>query len=186
MNRSAVEKKAREVQAEFDRLGLDPDAMPGGGLSVGGQALGSLLTRLRSMSPGVTWRDVFPDIPAHWEAGKPETWTTPYRPLGVYDYQELPAGPAVRVNWPRPGAPDQLERFLGAAKQAGWSIHGAGLLEVANPKWPTVDAMIVLERGTSDDVFADFLEWLEGQRPVTLAVVSRTGKEQYAPSRGAA
>jgi len=56
-------------------LGLDTDQMPGGGLSLGGATLEPFLARLRSMAPGVTWRDVFPDLPAHWEPGKPETWT---------------------------------------------------------------------------------------------------------------
>jgi hypothetical protein len=75
MNRSELAKKAKEIQADFDRLGLDPDEMPGGGLSVGGEALEPLLLRLKALAPGVTWRDIFPGIPAHWEAGKPETWT---------------------------------------------------------------------------------------------------------------
>ena len=171
------------IQAELDRLGLVREDLPAGGFAGQGEAL---LKRLRGFSPGATWRDVLPDLPAHWLPGRPETWTTPYRPLGPYDYQELPTGPAVHVGWPKPGAPDQLERLVAEAKQAGWPIYGAGLLEIANPKWSTIDAMIVLERGTGEDVLGDFLQWLDGQVPVSIAAIPRTGKEQYMPSGGAA
>ena len=75
MTPSEMDKTARLIQVELDRLGLDTDQMPGGGLSLGGATLEPFLARLRSMAPGVTWRDVFPDLPAHWEPGKPETWT---------------------------------------------------------------------------------------------------------------
>ncbi len=171
------------IQAELGRLGLAWEDLPAGGLA---SRVDDFLKRLRTFSPGVTWWDVLPDLPPHWLPGRPETWTTPYRPLGPYDYQELPTGPAVHVGWPKPGEPDQLEHFLAEAKQAGWPIYGAGLLEIPNPKWPTIDAMIVLERGTSEDVLGDFLTWLDGQAPVSIATIPRTGKEEYMSSGGAA
>ncbi len=110
--------------------------------------------------------------------GKPESWTVPYQPFGPYDYQKLPTGPAVHVCWDKPGAPDQLDRLIAAAKAAGWPIYGAGLIKTTNPKWQTVDAMIVLRTGTDGDGLADFLSWLETQK-VQIATVPRRGDEQY-------
>src|SRR5512146_2672435 len=83
--------------AELQRLGLRARDLPGLAVTGGEQALEALLTRLRSLSPGATWHDVLPDLPPGWIPGCPETWTTPYRPDGPWDYQELPTGQAIRV-----------------------------------------------------------------------------------------
>jgi len=80
------------IQAELGRLGLAWEDLPAGGLASRGD---DFLKRLRTFAPGLTWQDVLPDLPPHWLQGRTETWTTPYRPLGPYDYQELPTGPAV-------------------------------------------------------------------------------------------
>jgi len=72
---SAINKQFEALRAELERLGLNTDTMPGGGLALGAGTIEPFLLRLKGMSPGVTWRDVFPDLPAHWEDGKPETWT---------------------------------------------------------------------------------------------------------------
>ena len=85
------------LQAEFDRLGLKLEDFPGGGMASERGALKDWLLELRSLKPGVGWRDAVPDLPAHWEPGSPETWTTPYHPLGPFDYPELPTGPAVHA-----------------------------------------------------------------------------------------
>jgi hypothetical protein len=168
--------KIAALTAEFHRLGLDPHELPG--LSVAAGHYEALIAHLRSLAPGITWHEALPGFPKHWIPGKPETWTVPYRPFGPYDYQTLPTGPAVHVCWEKPGAPDQLDRLVAAAKAAGWPIYGAGWIDTTNPKWRTVDAMIVLRAGTDGDALGDFLSWLEEQR-VRIAAVPRRGDEEY-------
>jgi hypothetical protein len=166
------------LNAEFLRLGLDPRELPG--LMVDNGGFDALITRLRSLSPGITWHEALPDLPKHWIPGKPETWIAPYRPFGPYDYQHLPTGPAVHVCWPKPGQPDRLERLTAVAKAAGWPIYGAGSIEGLNSKRPTVDAIIVLRAGTDEDALGAFLNWLETQ-DVEVATVPRLGDETYLP-----
>jgi hypothetical protein len=171
-----------QIFAEFERLGLDLAESPYQGMvsSEPGEAE-RFLSRLRGMQLGLTWWDVFPDIPAHWVPGRPETWTVRYRPLGPYDYQELPTGPAVHVAWPRDTDPECLPAFVSAARDASWPIYGAGFLTVQTPAWPTLDAFVVLESGTSDDALGAFASWVEARPGVELAAIPRTGDEEYAP-----
>ena len=167
----------RTIESEFRRLGLRTDDLPGGGLAV--QDSEAFLRVLQTFEPPVTWRDVFPDMPSHWVPGRPETWTTPYRPLGSYDHQSLPTGPAVHVDWPRETDPSCLDRLIRAARTAGWPVYGGGFIDVTNPDWPTLDAMIVLDAGTDDGRLDAFLEWLGQRSDVSLAAVPRRGTEQY-------
>ena len=111
------EQDSEALRAELERVGLRMSHMPGGGLVASAGAMRELLARLRSTAPGVTWRDVFPDLAAHWEPGRPETWTAPYRPFGPYDYQELPTGPAVHVHWSRDMSPGFLDDLLGLREE---------------------------------------------------------------------
>lgn len=167
------------LRAEFQRLGLDLDALPEGGIAADVGALGKLLQRVRSLEPPVTWRDIFPDIPSHWIPGHPKTWTRRYRPLGPYDHPSLPTGPAIHVAWPKATDPDCLSQLIDAARAAGWPVHGAGFVEATNPAWPTLDAMIVLNAGTSEARLDDFLQWIDQRSDVELAAVPRRGNEQY-------
>jgi hypothetical protein len=166
-------------RTEVRRLGLHLDTLPGGGLAGDADSLAGLVERIRGLAPPVTWRDIFPDIPAHWVEGRPETWTTRYYPLGPYDHQSLPTGPAIHVDWPKTTDPICLDELIDAARVAGWPIHGGGFIEITNPDWPTLDAMIVLEAGTDDARLDDFLEWLGEYPDVTLAAVPRRGSEDY-------
>ena len=168
----------KDLRSELERLGLTMEDLPAGGLAGDKSALQDWLARLRLAKPGVTWRDVLPDLPAHWVAGRPETWTVPYKPLGPYDYQELPTSPAVHVSWPeKENADRRLSSLLNAARAAGWPIHGAGLIPSSNPQWPTMDAMIVLERGTTEEELSDFTSWLETQSGIELCSIPRIGPE---------
>jgi hypothetical protein len=167
------------IFAEFERLDLRVEALPGGGLASSADGATQLLAQLRAMAPGVRWRDVFPDFPAHWEPGRPETWTTPYHPFGPYDYQELPAGPAVQVQWEERGNGARLEALIDAARRAGWPVYGAGLLDTPNPAWTTTDALIVLARGTSNDECWAFAEWVDTQTGARVTGVPRSGDEEY-------
>ena len=175
--------KAHELFAavfdEFKRLRLDPSALPGGGLSLDAGGVSGLLERMRGLAPPTSWRDVFPDLPAHWIDGQPETRTPPYRPLGPYDYRSLPTGPAIHVSWPRETDRKCLDHLLAAAKESGWPIYGAGFIEILNPDWRTLDALIVLAADTGEDRLGAFLTWLDEQPEVTLTAVPRTGTETY-------
>src|SRR4051794_15999071 len=102
---SDLDRAAQAILAEFERLGLKLEDSPYSGGAAGTDAgVEQLLARLRAMQPGVTWRDVYPDMPADWVPGRPKTWRTPYNPLGSFDYPSPPAGPAFYVLWSEPGA----------------------------------------------------------------------------------
>lgn len=168
---------ARAIFAEYERIGLRPEDSPS--LAIGAGAEHDFLARLRSLPTGATWRDVFPEMPAHWVPGRPETFTGPYRPLGPYDYQELPTGPAVHVVWPTAIEASRLERLVMDARETGWPLYGGGLLESTNPEWRARHAILVLERGMSEDALLEFVAWLEQQSDITVAAVPRTGREEY-------
>jgi hypothetical protein len=167
------------LQSELDRLGLKLEDFPGGGMSGERGALKEWLLQLRSLEPGVGWRDVVPDLPAHWEPGRPETWTTPYHPLGPCDYPELPAGPAVHVHWPEGVESSPLEEFVISAREAGWPVHGAGLIEQLRSTPREFHAHIVLDRGTDEETFDEFLAWIDEQPGVEIAVVTRAVGQKY-------
>ena len=148
--RSPSSEIFRLIIAEFERIGLRTDDLPGLVMDAGAEQ--EFSARLHALPVGATWRDVFPDMPAHWVPGRPESWTGPYQPLGAYDYQQLPTGPAAHVQWPNGTDRSRLDALVADARQAGWPLYGAGFLEVKNPARRTQDAFLVLERGTSEDV----------------------------------
>ena len=51
------------LTAECDRLGLDLQELPDLAINLGPANEARLFSRMRSMAPGVTWHDVFPDLP---------------------------------------------------------------------------------------------------------------------------
>jgi hypothetical protein len=168
------------LEAEFRRLGLDVRDVP----SLGGNAGGllHLLERMRAMEPGVTWRDVLPDLPAYVVPGDPMSWlNAPIRfyPLGAFDYQQLPVGPALHIGFHDKGDSSALQTFVAAAREKGFPILGAGLIPIENPDWPTRDAHIVLQRDISEDQYSDFVEWVEARDGVRICVFTRSGRENY-------
>ena len=168
----------RQFDAALQRLGLRPKDLPGGNLAFGPGSLEHLVGRLKTLRPGATWRDAIPEIPAHWEAGKPDTWTHAYRPLGSFDYQELPTAPAVHVTW-SDGAADRLPEIVASARAAGWHIFGAGLIPTVKTVPIEYHAMIVMERGTTDEELNGFSVWVRAQGRLTLAAIPRLGTEHY-------
>ena len=165
------------ISRERDRIGVRNEDLPGLAIEEGAER--KFLEHLEQLPPRASLHDVFPDMPSHWVAGQPETWTTPYGPMGPYDYQELPTGPAVHVHWPKQMDAGCLDRLMAAARRDGWAVYGAAFLEMVNTEWPTLDAMIILERGTSEDRLHEFLEWLRAQPDVALSAVPRLGDEDY-------
>ena len=176
----AIDNRALQAfRAEVERLQLRFEDFPGGLAVQDEDAFQHLLRAMRALEAPATWRDVFPDLPAHRVAGRPETWTSPYRPFGPYDYQSLPTGPAVHVEWQRETDHGVLDNLVAAARSAGFPVHGAGFLEVTNPDWPTVDALIILRRGTTAAQLDAFTDWLSEQSDVALAAIPRRGDEEY-------
>jgi hypothetical protein len=140
----------------------------------------AFLRFLQNLEPPVTWRDVFPDLPSHWVPGRPETWTTKYRPFGPYDYQELPTGPAFYVLWPEPGAGPRHDALVQRARDAGWPVYGGGIAPDRRPGKVEDLGFIVLRIGTSEDVLHRMLEWILGQPGVQHSRLYRTEDEDWA------
>ena len=165
--------------AECTRLGLNMYDLPG--LAMGGGAEGErqFLAHMRSLSPGATWHDVMPDLPRHWVPGKPETWTTPYRPFGDFDYQAPPAGPAVLVVWDRDTDRSCLDALVADAKADGFQIHGAGFYREDAPDRWSLDAIVVFKRRVSEKRAFEFWAWLEQRGDVVHRNIVRTGREKY-------
>jgi hypothetical protein len=171
-----------DLEAELARLGLDPRDVPLLGGSAGG--LQDLLRRVRTMEPGVTWHDVLPDLPADFVPGDWQSWLNRpirFHPLGAFDYQELPVGPALHIHFRDKSDSSALETFVAAAREQRFPIYGAGLISMlmSNPDWPTMDAHVVLRRDISDDQYADFTEWIAARQGVEVAVFTRSGRENY-------
>jgi hypothetical protein len=166
-----------QLDTELKRLGLRREDLPGGGLAFGLGGLEHFVARLKALAPGASWRDALPEIPPHWQGGRPETWTRPYRPYGLYDYQELPTAPAVHITWTDGGA-DRLSHLVTAARAQGWHIFGGGLLPTRDGL-PEYHAIIVMERGTTEKDLSDFVAWVDAQVGFSLAAIPRLGTEHY-------
>jgi ribosomal protein S18 acetylase RimI-like enzyme len=120
--------------------------------------------------------DAMPDLPAHWIPGKPETWTTPYRPYGDYDHQSLPTGAAIHVQFPEGADRSSLAQLVADARDHGHPIHDAGFLDV--PSWRTLHAMIILDHGRSYDDIHALTVWLESRPGVEVVGIPRRGDEE--------
>ena len=167
-----------EIFAEFERLGLRLDDSPYQAFAAGPGGAERFLGELRRLQPGATWHDVFPDMPAHWVPGRPETWIRRYRPLGAYDYPTLPTGPAMHVHWPAGSDSDPLPAFVATARAAGFRVFGAGLIEEIQ-EWRQFDAHVVLDRDTSEEEFDEFWAWIHEQPDVEIAVITRPVGTRY-------
>ena len=173
--------QAELVFAEIERLGLNPYDAPGLAFGDGEAGIERFLTHLRSLAPGATWRQVLPDLPAHWVPGKPETWTRPYVPFGPYDYADLPTGPAIHVIWDGVEDPTWIQGVLAAARKAGWPLYGAGTAPGTNPS-TSRHAFLVLERSVSAATVDAFVGWVNRQTGLTFASIPRRGDEKYSGS----
>ncbi len=160
--------------SELARLGLSEEWCPYAGLAADSSgALDQLLAHLRSLSPGATWRDVYPDMPAHWDLDDPDSWTVPYRALYPFDYQTLPAGPVCMVSCAL-GEPDALlDHVLADAARDGHRLYGAGFIPIENPEWPVREIRIVMHHATTEDERAAFHHWLERDPRVRFNGFSR-------------
>ncbi|MCC6244168.1 MAG: hypothetical protein IT353_15100 [Gemmatimonadaceae bacterium] len=118
------------IWAEFDRLQLQREDFPYSGLAFeSAEAEAQFLADLRSLVPGATWYDVFPDLNEHRDLVDDED---PYkddgRPLGDFDYQEAPRGSAVFASADLTADVAALTTALERALQLPIPVYGAGLV----------------------------------------------------------
>lgn len=171
-----------EYRRELHRIGLNEDESPYGAMAGDSHdAVAQFLTHLRSLPAGATWRDVFPDIPPHWDLDDDTTWTYPYEPLGPFDYQTLPCGPALLLGLPRASTVAHLEQITADAGVEGWRVYGSGFVHIANPDWPDRLAYVVLSVETTEADFDAFGLWLTQRGDCSLAAVTRPVGAQFAP-----
>ena len=170
------------MDAELARLGLDLADSPYGVLGGDGpDAAARFLARLRALRAGATWRDVFPDMPAHWVPGRPETWTKPYRPYGPFDYPAPPAGPSLLVVWDGPAAAGpRHDALVQRAQEADWPVYGGGVVPERRPGGHDTYGYVVLRLGTSEEVLYDVWAWIQEQPGVLHSRPDRTGDEIWA------
>jgi len=155
------------VRRQMERLKLNPEHNPymlAGTL----EGLAEFVSKLEALEPGVTWRDVFPDIPAHWNLEDDETWTERFEPYGPFDYQQLPAGAAVIVGYADLGAGTKFNALVERARATGYDMYGAGIMygtDGRESNW----GIIVLKTGASPDAIHSLASWAEAQPDVIVA-----------------
>ncbi len=163
-----------EIEAEFNRLSLHSDDIPGGGLAIGGdEALQQFLAHLRGLSPGATWRDVLPDLPEHWYIDDPESWTFPYHPIGPFDYPRLPAGPVIMTSCGVEHDESIVRRVIDDARVAGFAIYGAGIAGEMSGETRERLIRIVMEHGTTEEPLSAFTQWIAARDDLRFDGVSR-------------
>ncbi len=114
---------------ELDCLGLDEAMCPYGGMASSGVAAEEeFLSHLRELAVGATWRDVFPDLPEHWDLADPDSWTYPQRSLGPFDYPSPPRGSAVFASLDGHGDVAAGIAALDGITSLGIPIFGAGMV----------------------------------------------------------
>lgn len=180
-NISFVESYRREL----GRIGLAEDTSPYGVVSsASDEAVAHFLAHVRALPVGSTWRDVYPDIPKHWDLEDEETWTYPFRPLGLFDYQALPCGPAVLIRLPIEATDADLAQLSADAAVKEWIVYGSGFVPIENPDWPDRLAYVVLDVATTEHQYDAFGEWLSLRHSVNLAGWTRSVGTQFAPEEG--
>jgi hypothetical protein len=169
------------IEAEFQRLSLRSDDIPGGGLAIGGDAaLAEFLAHLRTLSPGATWRDVLPDLQSHWDLDRPESWTYPYRPIGGFDYPAPPAGPVIMVSCAATRDESIVSRLVDEARTAGFGIYGAGIVAEMGGDTPERLIRMVMVHGTTQAQLDACSAWIAARDDVRFDGVSRGVNEQWA------
>ena len=120
--------RSRYLQ-EIERLGLNEAMCPYDGMaSMGKAAEEEFFSKLRQLAPGATWRDVFPDMPAHWDLNDPDSWTFPERMLGSFDYPDPPRGSAVYASLGIEGDIAAGTAALERIATLGIPVYGSGMV----------------------------------------------------------
>jgi hypothetical protein len=161
--------RARYLQ-QLERLSLDEATCPYAGLAIGGLAAeNALLSHLQQLAPGATWRDVFPDMPAHWDLHQPDSWTYPERALGSFDYPNPPRGSAVFASVHPRGEVAAGTAALERVTALGIPIFGAGMvLDRGDPH-----LYVVLPLGAPNEHVEQLAEFLSQQPGIGNAYPER-------------
>jgi hypothetical protein len=169
--------------AELLRIGLDKWKSP---MNLAGtiEGLQDFLAHLRSLPVGATWRDVHPDIPAHWDLEDDETWIEEYEPLGDWDFQSTPAGTAVQVNYDEFGQSAHFNALVQRAKEKGFAIHGASIRYSLDDNGVRTDresnwGVIVMPLGTTDEESWKLADWIREQPGVMSSYNYRMESDRY-------
>lgn len=173
------------IQAEFARLGLDWERAPFDIVNAttdderdADRSDDLFLAHLRGLSSGATWREVYVDLPAHWDLEDPQTWSVPYHPLGPLDYPVLPTGPALLLAWPVTLDEGCLDRLCARATAAAFRVHATWFLSLSTP-FPERLAYVVLPHDTTDATFAAFQAFVAADIEARVWSICRTGRERY-------
>jgi len=144
---------------ELERLGLAEATCPYAGMATDSDAAAAhFLSHLQQLDVGATWRDVFPDMPAHWDLDDRKTWTDPAseRPLGSFDYPDPPRGTAILAGLDGRGDVTAASTALERAHSLGIPIYGAGM--VLDRGAPHMYVILPLGAPIDHvDIIADFL-----------------------------
>jgi hypothetical protein len=146
-----------EINAEFARLRLRPEDMPGGGLAFANQhAVDEFLSHLRTLSPGAAWHDVFGGLVTDGELDDAESLDDPGYPLGPFDYPDAPRGSAIFASLELEGHDSAATAALERVAQLGIPIFGSGL--VRDRGQPHLYVVLPIGApGEHADAIADFL-----------------------------
>ena len=158
-----------QIQAELTRLNLESRLPDGRWLMYGPSGKERFLTRLRTLQPGVTWRDILGDIPAD-----------PLRPIG-HASSIKPTNPGVDPvddHEPRPQIQFSLRFEPNATQNLSSDLHGLGvpyqdivILEKTDQEYRGI---VNFPSDTQPDVLRRVTEWLRS-RPGTITVLGFYG-----------
>ena len=150
------------IEAEFERLRLRVEQLPY--QAIAASMSGGFLDHLRSLAPGATWHDVFPDLPSNWRPG--DQLEFPDRPIGPFDQPDPPRGAIITIvladGEPFAAAHSLVEEL----RKRGVPIYGYGLDD--HSKDPVV-MRVVLDSTADSDILWESVDWLH-TRPVVQGI----------------
>lgn len=169
---------SKSIDRELARIGLNQLEAPYG-LAGTVEGLREFVELLRALPVGATWRDVHPDIPAHWVLDDDSTWTHAFRPYGDWDYQSPPAGSSIVVSFGEAQAHDRFQALVGRAKAAGFPIYGSGIEPRHSEESQVTSGYIVLPIGTAQSIQFELADWAREQPDVIISRCDRNEDDVY-------
>ncbi|MEO7997261.1 MAG: hypothetical protein ABI852_07430 [Gemmatimonadaceae bacterium] len=167
------------IDREYARIGLNMFESPYPNLAGTLEGLREYLEVLQSLPVGATWRDVHPDMPAHWIPGDESTWTEPFRPYGDWDFQQTPAGSSIMVAFDGAHRESEFHALVERAKELGFQIYGSGIQWQHAPESRVTAGYIVSMLGTSESDQFRLADWAREQPGVMMARRDRNETDEY-------
>jgi hypothetical protein len=156
------------VETELDRLGLSLRDLPA--LAFGSDADTEVfLTRLRSLSLGATWHDVFPDLPTHLATPREQWKNRTHRPLGPWDHPHPPATAVLHIGPSDEVTPVEATQLLADLQHVGLRVHSVGQPESVGP----THAFVVMDQQTSEEDFDQVVGWFNDHPTLEVYAISR-------------